>query len=90
MRLSCPCCCTDYDVPIAKMPFGHFKIVCSHCGYKWRRAVGIATNFSKQSKETKAFTNHGSPYGAVKPIYKPEVLAILREEAMVEKRLRLS
>jgi len=90
MRFSCPCCGTDYEVPNGKMPCGRFKVVCSHCGYKWRKAHGIKTDFSKQSIDLKAHTNNVSPYGAVKPVYRPEVLAILREEAWVETRLRRS
>ena len=90
MRFSCPCCGTIYDVPNAKMPCGHFKVVCTNCDYKWRRAYVCKTNVSKKSNDHKECTHHSSPYGAVKPVYKPEVLAILREEAWVETRLRRS
>ena len=90
MRFSCPCCGTDYNVPIGKMPRGYYKVVCSHCGYKWRKLVGVETNFYKQIKGLKAGTHHGSPSLAVKPEYRPDVLTILREEAAAEILLRRS
>ena len=90
MRFSCPCCGTDYSVPIAKMPLGYYRVVCSHCNYKWRKAIGVKTNFPKQRFDQKKGRNQGLPSGAVKPVYRQEVLAILREEAAVETRLRRS
>jgi len=90
MRLSCPCCGTEYAVPIAKMPRGYYKVVCAHCSYKWRRAVDVETNFPGQRIALKAGANHGPSSGANKPVNRPEVLAILREEAKVETRLRRS
>ena len=90
MRLSCPCCGTDYSVPIVKMPRGYYKVVCSHCSYKWRKAIGVNTNFSRQRINLKKDKSLAFPSGAVKPTYRPEVLAILREEAATETRLRRS
>ncbi|XAT62100.1 hypothetical protein GN278_15795 [Rhodobacteraceae bacterium Araon29] len=90
MRFSCPCCGTDYSVPIVNMPRGYYKVVCSHCSYKWRKAIGVKTNFPKQRFDQKKGRNQGLPSGAVKPVYRQEVLAILRDEAAVETRLRRS
>ena len=90
MRFACPCCGTDYAVPIAKMPRGYYKVVCSHCSYKWRKAIGVNTNFSRQRIDLEKDKSLASPSGAVKPAYRPEVLAILREEAATETRLRRS
>ena len=90
MRFSCPCCRTEYAVPIAKMPRGYYKVVCAHCSYNWRRVVGVETNFPRQRKLPNAGANHGPSSGTVKLVYRPEILAILREEAMVETRLRRS
>ena len=90
MRFACPCCGTDYAVPIAKMPRGYYKVVCSHCSYKWRKAIGVNPNFSGQIIDLEKDKNLASPSGAVKPAYRPEVLAILREEAATETRLRRS
>jgi len=72
------------------MPRGYYKVVCSHCGYKWRKAIGVKTKFPKQRFDQKKGRNQGLPSGAVKPVYRQEVLAILREEAAVETRLRRS
>ena len=90
MRFACPCCGTDYAVPTAKMPRGYFKGVCSHCSYKWRKAIGVNPNFSRQRIDLGKDKSLASPSGAVKPAYRPEVLAILREEAAAETRLRRS
>ena len=90
MRFACPCCGTDYAVPIAKMPRGYYKVVCSHCSYKWRKAIGVKTNFPKQKIDIRKDTNHDFQSDGVKPAYRPEVLAILRKEAATETRLRRS
>ena len=90
MRFACPCCGTDYAVPTAKMPRGYFKVVCSHCSYKWRKAIGVETNFSRQKIDLEKNTNYGSSTDAVKLAYRPEVLEILREEAAIETLLRRS
>ncbi|MDA8740444.1 zinc-ribbon domain-containing protein [Rhodobacteraceae bacterium] len=90
MRFSCPCCGTDYSVPIVKMPLGYYKVVCSHCSYKWRKAIGVNTNFSRQRIDLEKDKSLASPSGGVKLSYRPEVLAILREEAATETRLRRS
>jgi hypothetical protein len=90
MRFACPCCGTDYAVPIAKMLRGYYKVVCSHCSYKWRKAIGVNTNFSGQRIDLEKGKSLASPSGAVKPAYRPEVLAILRKEAATETRLRRS
>lgn len=90
MRFACPCCNTDYAVPTGKMPRGYYKVVCSHCGYKWRKAVGVNLKFPlhNMALEKKLCTTSGP--NPNKPNYRPEVLAILREEATAELRLRQS
>ena len=87
MRFSCPCCGTDYEVPTGKMRRGYCKVVCSHCGYKWRKAIRINTNFTRQKIDSKKNVKMGSTV-IDRPAYRPEVLAILREEAAAETRLR--
>lgn len=88
MRFSCPCCETDYAVPIAKIPRGYYKVVCSHCDYKWHEAMGETTNFSKQIIAVKKNSDHGLQSDSDKAVYRAEVLAILREEAALESQLR--
>ena len=88
MRFSCPCCGTDYAVPNGKVPRGYYKVVCSHCEYKWRKSIGINTNLNRQRTDLEKDINPGLTSSIVRSTYRPEVLAILREEAAVETRLR--
>ena len=88
MRFSCQCCGTDYAVPNGKMPRGYYKVVCSHCGYKWRKSIGINTNFTRQRTDLEKGIKPGRTSSIDRPAYRPEVLAILREEAAAETRLR--
>ena len=90
MRLACPCCKTDYVVPNGRVPRGYYKVVCSHCGYKWRKSIGIDTNFTRQRTDLEKDIKSGRTSSKDKPAYRPEVLAVLREEAAVETRLRRS
>jgi len=70
------------------MPRGYYKVVCSHCGYKWRKSIGINTNFTRQSTDLEKDIKPGRISSVDRPAYQPEVLAILREEAAAETRLR--
>ena len=88
MRFSCPCCGPYYAVPNGKMPRGYYKVVCSHCGYKWRKSIGINTNFTRQRTDLEKDIKPGRTSSIDRPAYRPEVLAILREEAAAETRLR--
>ena len=90
MQFSCPCCKTDYVVPAGEMPRGYCKVVCSHCGYKWRRAIGVTTDLLRQAIGQGQDLKPDKTSSLLKPEYRPEVLAILREEAAVETRLRQS
>ena len=90
MQFACPCCVTGYAVPTDEIPRGYFKVVCSHCSYKWRKAIGIKTKFYRHRVDLGQEQNHPKIPAAVKPVHRPEVLAILREEAAVETRLRRS
>lgn len=90
MRFACPCCGTNYAVPITKLQRGYFKVICSHCSYKWRQAIGVTLNFAEQNIDLQKNKDQVLPTNAIKPAYSPEVLAILKEEAATETRLRRS
>ena len=78
MRFSCPCCGTDYAVPNGKMPRGYYKVVCSHCGYKWRKSIGINTNFIRQRTELEKDIKRVARQTALTEIgKKPEVSVII-------------
>lgn len=90
MRFSCPCCNTEYAVPPRNIPRGYYKVVCSHCGYKWRKAVGVNLTFPLHKIALEMTPNAILGQHPARPEYRPEVLAILREEATEELRLRRS
>ena len=81
MRLACPCCKTDYVIPNGRVPRGYYKVVCSHCGYKWRKAVGVTLNFPAHNIALENNLLSTAMANPIEPNYRPEVLAILREEA---------
>jgi predicted Zn finger-like uncharacterized protein len=46
MRISCPTCLTEYDVPDAAIAGRSRTLRCAHCGHQWRYAGASAPEFA--------------------------------------------
>ena len=88
MQLACPCCGTEYVVPVRKSLQGVFTVICSHCSFKWRREFTLRTSSTFQRNQTKKDEIGCQTTTKTKPNYRKETLDILREEATIEARLR--
>ena len=97
MRLVCPNCGAEYEVPDDVIPPGGRDVQCSNCGIAWFQAaageeddpvdedVADADTFEP---EDEAPEDWSEPQGGRNRNLPPEVADILREEAELEARLR--
>ena len=88
MQLACPCCGTEYVVPVRKSLQGVFTVICSHCSFKWRREFTLRTSSTLQRHHSIKDKIGCQTTTKTKPNYRKETLDILRKEAAIEARLR--
>ena len=85
MEVLCPSCSTGYRIPPEKVPSRPRMLMCKSCGTAWRQGFPARAH-SLDGQPSKVVIPFDKP--ARRPQYAQGVLAILREEAALEQRLR--
>ena len=93
MRLVCPSCKANYEVPRTAVPIGGREVQCASCGHKWFQTRTKKTTDekptqldSKSSEENNIeLENNASAQRKIDP----SVIKILKEEAKEKSKLEI-
>ena len=88
MRLVCPKCKANYEIPRHAVPIGGREVKCDSCGHSWFQTRTKTSNdeqlIEPQTEITKEDTEEVASAASDQKKIDPSVIKILREEAKRE------
>jgi predicted Zn finger-like uncharacterized protein len=88
MHLLCPKCGSGYRIPKDKIPSKNRVVMCSSCTHMWKQNFVPARRNYAIKNQAAQHDPLPSRAPATRRAYTADVLAVLREEAELETKLR--